>query len=59
MGDDVEKRLRRLEDAVEELRKTVFNGKLHENSKFGKIAPPEAYSLSPPYPCHHLHLPLF
>ena len=44
MDSDIEERLRRLEDAVEKLRRVVFSSKLHENSENMKnIAPPPGF----------------
>ena len=43
MGNDIEERLRRLEDAVEELRSVVFSGRMHGTSKNKKIAPPPGF----------------
>ena len=43
MGYDVAERLRRLEDATEELRSVVFSRKMHGISKKEKIAPPPGF----------------
>ena len=44
MDNDVEERLRRLEDAVEELRRIVFSSMLHkESGNVKKIAPPPGF----------------